>query len=581
MTLLLDTTFPRTIETLLDRFETQDADGSKLQAWTFDDAPTRRAAEARLACVGVKARIRSAYKPLLHFFLEEVEREGLDQIVLRYPVHPAAAPNRFRLEAYPLAALIGNARLIFEANETLDLAYDVHLRWRNGHESRTRILAPNRTHVDPYGTVLLSPTGWLRVDATSGGERLETDFEQLFAAAMAAVSAHDWGDAEPFFAELNLRATLPFAERRLPVGEECVSLGEALHEDLYFSILELFGHRRGLTRDARDMRPGQIVPEVTFAPGHLTLRIETRPLSTDEPPGNAGPAEEAAGPLSAQAVARELEEISGLAFEARSRAGRTVRARYREGSDRAVMISGGQHANEASGIVGALRAAKVLAARPNAHFTVSPAENPDGQALHLRLSQDNPRHMHHAARYTAFGDDLDVRAGDDPHERAIRTDAERRVQTLLHVNLHGYPAHEWTRPLSGYVPQGFGSWTLPRGFFLIMRYHMGWEAPAEALMRTVTQRLSRLPGLMAFNQAQLALYRAHSGEPGFALLDGFPCSISQDDRYAPPMTLITEYPDETIQGPGFAAAHAAQSATVLAAYDALQTLDLASRLPAV
>ena len=106
MTLILDRLFPRTLDALLARFCRDAERGTALQAWTFDDAPARRAAEARLAGFGVAARLRSAYKPLLHALLEEVDRDGLASVRVRYPVHPAAAPNRFRLETYPLAALV-------------------------------------------------------------------------------------------------------------------------------------------------------------------------------------------------------------------------------------------------------------------------------------------------------------------------------------------------------------------------------------------------------------------------------------------------------------------------------------------
>jgi hypothetical protein len=41
-----------------------------------------------------------------------------------------------------------------------------------------------------------------------------------------------------------------------------------------------------------------------------------------------------------------------------------------------------------------------------------------------------------------------------------------------------------------------------------------------------------------------------------------------------PLTLITEYPDETIYGQAFIAGHNAQTAFVLAAYDAYQALNL-------
>ena len=575
MTLILDRRFPRTLDALLDRFGREAERGTRLQAWTFDDLSARRAAEARLAGFGVEARLRSAYKPLLHAFLEEVDLEGLAQVRVRYPVHPrAAAPNRFRLEAYPLAALVGTAAIHFAPAAATGLSYAVELAWTDGRRRAFEVFAPNRVHADPVGAPALSPTGWLQVGtgAPQDGDRLETEVEALFSAALAAVSAQDWPGQGPFFGELNLSATLPFAERRLAVAEETVSLQEALHEDLYFSLLEIFGARAGLARGDRGMRPGQIVPEIRRAPGDPHLRIETRPLSREDPEGWEGAAEAAEAPLSAAAVRRALDAVGGEDFAARSLAGRIVPARHRRGRDRGMMISGGQHPNEPSGIAGALRAGARLAGRDGAHFTLSPLENPDGQALHLRLCRSNPSHMHHAARYTAAGDDLEYRDAADPGERAIRVEAVRRAEPLLHVNLHGYPAHEWTRPLTGYVPFGFALWTLPKGFFLILRHHADWEGRARALTERVTRRLAGVPGLLSFTERQLALYRAHTGEPGFEAVNGFPCLFTVDDRQAVPLTLITEYPDETIYGEAFRAAHEAQMETVLAAYDALQAM---------
>lgn len=70
-----------------------------------------------------------------------------------------------------------------------------------------------------------------------------------------------------------------------------------------------------------------------------------------------------------------------------------------------MLISGGQHANETSGVVGALRSAQALQARENtgnkAHFALIALENPDGYALHRELCSQHPHHMHHAARYSA------------------------------------------------------------------------------------------------------------------------------------------------------------------------------------
>ena len=184
--------------------------------------------------------------------------------------------------------------------------------------------------------------------------------------------------------------------------------------------------------------------------------------------------------------------------------------------------------------------------------------------------------MYHAARYTALGDDLEYRteetAGPYLFEKKIRFEAERLSGARLHVNLHGYPAHEWTRPLSGYVPRNFAMWTLPKGFFLIARYHSGWAAQAEQLLDKVTRHLGAIPGLLDYNDRQITLYEIHAGETGFRIINGFPCLASIDDRHTVPMTLITEYPDETVYGDAFIAGHTAQMETVLSAYRAWQEI---------
>lgn len=146
--------------------------------------------------MGVTARIRSAYKPLLTFFLEDVDLSGVESIEIRYPVHPAAPENRFRLEAYPLAALVGDAKIDFIPSTDDTLAYNVTLL-RAGKTETHRVLAPNRVHRDTVGETNLSPTGWLRHAGTDPGERLETDYEVLFEAAVGAVTGHAWGWKSP------------------------------------------------------------------------------------------------------------------------------------------------------------------------------------------------------------------------------------------------------------------------------------------------------------------------------------------------------------------------------------------------
>lgn len=571
MSQIFEQSFDRSLDELVARANP----GQSFEAWTFDDTKSRREAESRLKEKGVTARIRSAYKPLLFTFLEEIDLDGVETVEVRYPVHASTPANRFRLEAYPLAAMVGDAKIDFIARNDDAFHYDVTLKRGERTETLT-VLAPNRVHKDVVGETNVSPTGWFRLGGDEAGERLETDYERLFQAAIEAIANHDWGNEEPYFEELNIRVAHPAEDMALPVGDEVVSLREALHEDVYFSLLEFFQKKSGRPLGDRGLKPGQIVPEIVKSNGHVSVRIETRVLTTAFLDGREQPIDAASEPVATGQIARMLADIGGQAFEARSRSGRVLAARYVAGSDAAVMISGGQHPNETTGIVGAIRAARALGQRKGAHFTISPLENPDGYALHQRLRADNPRHMHHAARYTALGDDLEYRTRENSgvhlNEKEIRFSAQDMSGASLHVNLHGYPSHEWTRPLSGYVPRNFAMWTLPKGFFLIIRHHADWERQAEALLDRVTRHIGAIPGLLDYNNRQIALYEIHAGETGFRIINGFPCMSSIDDRHTVPMTLITEYPDETIYGDEFIAGHTAQMETVLSAYDAWQEI---------
>jgi len=273
-------------------------------------------------------------------------------------------------------------------------------------------------------------------------------------------------------------------------------------------------------------------------------------------------------PLAPERIAAELAKLPGRRFEATSREGRAVPGVHHPGAGPAVLITGAQHANETSGVVGALRAAQQLA-QHGANFALIPVENPDGYALHRALCGHSPRHMHHAARYTAMGDDLEYRDAPPWYEREAREKGLALSGAALHINLHGYPAHEWTRPFSGYIPRGFEAWMLPKGFFLILRHHAGWGERARRLADHVCSRLAERPSLMDFNARQLASYNAHAGDLPFELIHGTACMISEVNRPGPPLTLISEFPDETIHGDPFILAHDSQTATVLAAVEAL------------
>ena len=578
MSLIFESKFERSLDHLMTRFAAPALQGATVEAWLFDDQESRKAAEAKLHAQGVKAKLRSAYKPLVHFFLEEVDCSQLKTISIGYPNHDACAPNRFLLETYPLTKLVGDAEVTFHATNQANFTYQVQLTTLDGQTHNHAVFAPNRTHLDSIGETLLSPTGWLKIDhqGEMSSERFETDFEQLFHGTINAIATHAWGDTEPYFDELNIAVQLPFKDQKLDYAEEAISLTEALHEDIYFSLLEVFQKKSGRPLGDRGLQPGQIVPEIIIAEGAPSVRVSTKALSTKNSTGADQSLTTAEAPLFAAQILSELTHLGGEHYQAQTRSGRIVHGSYIKGTDAPMMISAGQHANETTGVVGALRAAQQLITRDGAHFTISPQENPDGYELHHRLCAANPKHMHHAARYTAMGDDLEYRTlqnnGEKLFEKAIRTKAETLTAAKLHVNLHGYPSHEWTRPLSGYIPRGFGMWTLPKGFFLIVRHHSAWAKQSEELVDHVTRHLSAIDGLVDYNNAQIALFEKHAGETGFRIINGFPCLIGTDDRHSVPLTLITEYPDETIYGADFIRGHTAQMETVLSAYEALQMM---------
>jgi hypothetical protein len=149
-------------------------------------------------------------------------------------------------------------------------------------------------------------------------------------------------------------------------------------------------------------------------------------------------------------------------------------------------------------------------------------------------------------------------------EKAARLEAIARTGARLHLSLHGYPAHEWTRPRAGYVPRGSELWTVPKGFFLIFRRHPGHDG--MRFLTALTEELqSGSEELAAFNAQQHRMWHAHVGDLPYERINGIPCMVITDERSTVPFTLVTEFPDETVQGPAFQLAHTTQMRTVLAA----------------
>jgi hypothetical protein len=577
MTTLLDERIPRTLDTLLREWARNDHRGVTLEAWLFEDEAARRAAEAVLSEVGVRARLRSAYKPLVHTFLEEIDTADLKRVTVRYPVHEEADRLRFLSEAYPLAALLDGIELLFEPGAA-DLTYLVTLEYTSGVVVEHVVFAPNRLRPNHLDEVDLTPTGWLKVtgrpdEASDLDEPLETEIEQVFHKVMAVVAAHEWPEAEPYAEMLAIDVMIPGIERPLDYGDEVMSTREALHEDFYFSMLEFFKRKSGRPPEDRSVQPGQIVPDIRAGEGDAHVRVTLRSFGAPQDPVKPEQDIETAdaAPDLGQ-IHRELAVLPGETFEGISREGRPVRGIYRAGSRPAVLVTSGQHANETSAPVGTLRAVRRLLANSDANIAYIPVENPDGYALHGRLCEGSPRHMHHAARYTSLGNDLEYGRSEPLYEIGARNQALEMSGAQLHLNFHGYPAHEWTRPFTGYLPRGFELWTIPKGFFLIMRHHPSWAQTARTLIEAVTTGLSAVPGLAEFNRRQIEICSIHSGGTPYEIINDVPCLITADERHPSPLTLITEFPDETIYGDAYRFAHTVQMATVIAAEEAFASI---------
>lgn len=554
MTTLFSAVYPRTLRTLTDRFTAGTA--TRIEAWLFEDEAARRDAERTLAARGIDAVLRSAYKPLLHFFIEEFAPPRSGRIVVRTP---AGAHQRFRLEAYPLAGWLAPLEFAFEPGD--DPAHYVVETDGATH----RIFAPN--------DATASPCGWLRAwhgDTLIEDAPLVTEFEAAAAATLDALRAHPWPDNAPFFDILRIAIATSGIERTLPYGEELVSTLEAWTEDAYYGAAEFFHAHAGRDASDRTLQSGQIVPEIVRTPGdttlHITLethvRVDTAETETASGDTLASPAALAAvdRPLSPPDVARALDALPGERFAVTSHQGRGVNGIYVRGALPGLVVTAGQHANETSGVVGALRAAHALNTRADAHYALVPLENPDGAALHHHLRATHPTHLSHAARFTALGDDLEARTQSPFGEKAARLDAIERTGARLHLSLHGYPAHEWTRPRSGYVPRGSELWSIPKGFFLILRHHAGHDG--RPFLDALTHALSQSDELVAFNERQLHAWHAHAGDLPFPRINGIPCHVLEDHRSTVPFTLITEFPDETIEGDAFRLAHTTQTRAV-------------------
>jgi hypothetical protein len=670
-----------------------------VEAFASERAAVRAVLARRLAAsfedadVAVdEVRVRHAYRPALHWLLEEVEQHLADTCrVLRVLVGRApeaqGVPDRWLRELYPVAELIELRRPGVRVE--LDLAAE---------EPLPRYLA---TQLDAEGTAIssvsLAPllttsplTSGGSALVTAGGVRVWSGADVLAEVVVPTDAAVFWSwfardvvpsllrdvdpTASPSFHEIVVTAALSEPDERLPLDHETDSVLEALHEDVYFGLLEAFDRALGADRP-RHLSPGRMLPffrgsearatearvtarawgsqrvGVTTASGAFvaapacdaTVRLasllgrgddvvalelavdrrealqrlesgartcpeafpagialyatvegerqDRRPLVAPAALHGSLPGPLPRRPLRPHEVLRHAQALA-LRFasirlsvphesalgqplpvlELGRPGGPAASRRRRAAWKPTVLLSCRQHANEASSTNAAfawlgelLRDDELLR---HVDLVVHPLENPDGARLHAALCALAPNHMHHAARYTAFGADLQTEpriGGETIGEALLRRDAGSRWSPVLHLNNHGYPAHAWIRSQTGFVPRGFEDWSLPVGHLTIVISH-GADLAAAAQARAqiadrVAQALQADDAIRERTRAQWARsrrYRPFARVPFTGVRDA-PFWLSHRPHAAqssggprlalePLVTIITEVPDETVAG---------------------------------
>jgi hypothetical protein len=232
-----------------------------------------------------------------------------------------------------------------------------------------------------------------------------------------------------------------------------------------------------------------------------------------------------------------------------------------------VLLSARQHANEPTSTTSGFAWLQKVVENPHVlkyvNLVFHPVENPDGAVLHHALCQSAPNHMHHAARYTSCGADLQTNpiiSGEMIPESQLRHNTWKRWRPQIHLNNHGYPAHEWIRAQSGYIPQNFEDWSLPAGYLTILIASQEAEDFLSLARERIAGNLSEQHHLLQLTQSQVARnqrYRTTSRLP-FTFAGAFPfwesfknpanSTVTNPDLFpdAPWFTVITEVPDETV-----------------------------------
>ena len=178
--------------------------------------------------------------------------------------------------------------------------------------------------------------------------------------------------------------------------------------------------------------------------------------------------------------------------------------------------NGRQHANEVCSTNYILKFAELVAKNDEymsflkkINFVFHPMENPDGAELAYKLQKLTPFHSLHAGRYSTLGIDVGHQVNADHPilpEAKVRKNLYDRWLPDIHLNLHGYPSHEWVQPFSDYTPFLFRDYWVPRGWFVYYRtlslpIYEKWKKAGEELKKYIIEGLHSTENIRLSNKS--------------------------------------------------------------------------------
>lgn len=329
-----------------------------------------------------------------------------------------------------------------------------------------------------------------------------------FSLKQAEGTEDGFGTLLPLFHSLEVHVEMSEPEERLDLDEEAISSLEALHEDIYFYTLDYFSHLGEKVSGTKWDTPGAVKPFLKRVKGSrphakIILKKYTRPNTVEVTTTSLLFSSESHTPVEAEVeykvdgkpfrenidllskewmpkkeeefpneferlshdpavhiwtVAKSFEERPVYAIEATSPKVSSYRFTHKLALFKpTILIETGHHSNEVSSMPAAIELIEdIIQSEPNLldkiNLVVIPCANPDSQALHRQLVQDNPYWKHHAARYNAVGLEYSKHRFKETifGEATVVPKLFSRWLPDCAIDDHGIPSHEWTQPFAGY-----------------------------------------------------------------------------------------------------------------------------------